>query len=170
MLRAIDGHVPGGSGAFIATLTSDVFHYMRNPGVRDTIESGVRAALSLQSPNVVVSHSLGTIVAYALLSREGSAAKWQVPLFMTLGSPLAISMIKDSLKPIKSPAVVKKWINALDITDVIALYPLDKQHFSVNPSIENLVHIKNDTSNHHGISGYLRDKIVAARIYDALTA
>lgn len=169
ILRAIDRHVPGGSSASIAILTNDVFHYMRNPGVRDTIESGVRAALSVENANVVVSHSLGTIVAYALLSREGSAEKWQVPLFMTLGSPLAITMIKDSLKPIKTPAVVKKWVNALDIKDVIALYPLDKKHFNVNPSIENLAHIQNDTSNHHGISGYLKDEIVAARIYDALT-
>jgi hypothetical protein len=169
ILRAIDRHVPGGSGATIAIATNDVYQYVRNPGVRDTIDTGVRNALSTDKANVVVSHSLGTIVAYALLTREGKVAKWQVPFFMTLGSPLAITMIKNSLKPIKSPDVVGKWVNALDVTDVVALYPLDKEHFNVEPAIENLAHVHNETSNHHGISGYLKDKIVASRIYEALT-
>jgi hypothetical protein len=168
ILRAIDLHVPGGSGASIAIATNDVYQYVRNPGVRDNIDNGVRAALSADNGNVVVSHSLGTIVAYALLTREAKAARWQVPFFMTLGSPLAITMIKGSLRPIKSPAAVKKWVNALDVTDAVALYPLDKTHFDVRPAIENLAHVHNETSNHHGISGYLEDKIVAARIYDAL--
>jgi hypothetical protein len=170
ILRAIDRHVPGGSGASIAIATNDVYQYVRNPGVRDTIDMGVRAALSADTANVIVSHSLGTVVAYALLMREGKAAKWQVPFFMTLGSPLAITMIKDSLKPIKSPGVVGKWVNALDVTDVVALYPLDKGHFNVKPAIENLAHVHNSTSNHHGISGYLEDKVVASRLYEALTA
>lgn len=170
ILRAIDQHVPGGSGASIAIVTNDVYQYIRNPGVRDKIDEGVRKALSETDSNVVVSHSLGTIVAYSLIGREGKAANWKVPFFMTLGSPLAITMIKNSLKPIKTPEVVEKWVNALDVTDVVALYSLDKQHFKVKPPIENLAHVSNKTSNHHGISGYLEDQIVAARIYDALTA
>jgi hypothetical protein len=169
VLRAIDQHVPGGSGASIAIVTNDVYQYLRNPRVRDSIDNGVRKALSATAASVVVSHSLGTIVAYALIGREGKAANWQVPFFMTLGSPLAIAMIKDGLKPIKTPDVVRKWVNALDPTDVVALYPLDKTHFNVKPPIENLGHVSNRTSNHHGISGYLEDKIVAKRIYDALT-
>jgi hypothetical protein len=170
ILRAIDRHVPGASGASIAIATNDVYQYVRNPGVRDTIDSGVRQALSADVGNVVVSHSLGTVVAYALLMREGETAGWQVPFFMTLGSPLAITMIKDSLKPIACPSQVKRWVNAFDVTDVVSLYPLDKGHFNVKPAIKNLSHVKNETSNHHGISGYLEDEVVAAHIYDALTS
>ena len=107
ILRAIDKHVPGGSGATIASVTNDVYQYIRNPGVRDRIDEGVRKAFSVNDANVVVSHSLGTIVAYALIGREGKAANWQVPFFMTLGSPLAITMIKDSLKPIKNSR--RRW-------------------------------------------------------------
>ncbi|MEY9606945.1 hypothetical protein ABIF74_011698 [Bradyrhizobium japonicum] len=169
ILRAIDKHVPGGSGATIASVTNDVYQYIRNPGVRDRIDEGVRKAFSVNDANVVVSHSLGTIVAYALIGREGKAANWQVPFFVTLGSPLAITMIKDGLKPIKTPDVVGKWVNALDVKDVVALYPLDRKHFNVKPAIENLGHVSNQTSNHHGISGYLEDETVAARIYAALT-
>jgi hypothetical protein len=64
ILRAIDKHVPGGSGATIASVTNDVYQYIRNPGVRDRIDEGVRKAFSGNDANVVVSHSLGTIVAY----------------------------------------------------------------------------------------------------------
>jgi hypothetical protein len=46
----------------------------------------------------------------------------------------------------------------------------DKGHFNVKPAIDNLMHVRNETSNHHGISGYLEDEIVAGRIYEALTA
>ena len=169
IFRAIDKHVPGGSGAIIASVTNDVYQYIRNPGVRDRIDEGVQKAFSVNDANVVVSHSLGTIVAYALIGREGKAANWQVPFFMTLGSPLAITMIKDSLKPIKTPGVVGHWVNALDVKDVVALYPLDRKHFNVKPAIENLGHVSNQTSNHHGISGYLEDETVAARICAALT-
>ncbi len=170
LLRAIDSHVPGGSGATIAAVTNDVYQYVRNPGVRDRIEEGVRSAFTPNASSVVVAHSLGTVVAYALLNREGKAGRWDVPLFVTVGSPLAVTMIKRSLNPIKSPSVVKKWVNALDVRDVVALYPLDKAHFGVTPRIENLAHVQNGTPNRHGIAGYLEDEIVASRIYDALTA
>lgn len=170
ILRAIDRYVPGGSGAAIAVATNDVYQYLRNPGIHNTIEGGVRAVLQAPGPKVVVGHSLGTIVAYNLLAREGQANKWEVPLLMTLGSPLAITMIKESLRPVNSPTCVGKWVNALDPADIVALYPLAKPRFGVQPSIENLTHVRNDTKNRHGITGYLEDKLVAERIYDAVVA
>src|SRR5262249_13116946 len=108
ILRALDLHIPGGSGLSVSIVTNDVYQYVRNPGVRDNIDDGVRAALSDEVDNIVVSHSLGTIVAYALLTRDAKVAGWRVPFFMTLGSPLAITMIKNSLRPIKVPSSVKK--------------------------------------------------------------
>lgn len=170
LLRAIDKYVPHGSGAAIMIATNDVYQYLRNPGIRDNIDGGVRVALEEKAQKVVVAHSLGTVVSYNLLKREGDAQKWDISLFMTLGSPLGITMIKQSLAPVRSPQCVKKWVNALDPADVVALYPLAKPHFGVQPSIENLTHVHNDTENRHGISGYLGDKEVARRIYDALVA
>jgi hypothetical protein len=67
--RALDAHLPGASGATLALVTYDVYHYLRNPGVRDTIEDGVRSAMSADDETVVVSHSLGTVVTYNLLRR-----------------------------------------------------------------------------------------------------
>ncbi|HVS00963.1 MAG TPA: alpha/beta hydrolase [Thermoanaerobaculia bacterium] len=170
VLSAIDRHVPGGSGASIALFTKDVYQYLTNPGLRDVIEAGVRQAMTPGVESVVVSHSLGTVVSYNLLRREGKALGWKVPLYVTVGSPLAISKIRKSLAPNKHPACVGKWFNAMDPDDVVALYPLDERHFPVDPAIENKKDVKNQTSNQHGIAGYLNDKDVAKRIYDALIA
>lgn len=64
--------------------TRDVYQYLKNPDVRDTIEAGVRQAMTPGVPTIVESHSLGTVVAYSLLPREGTAAAREAPLFVTL--------------------------------------------------------------------------------------
>ena len=59
----------------------------------------------------------------------------------------------------------------MDERDVVALYPLTPSHFPINPlapSIENKQDVQNKTTNRHGMGGYLDDKDVAKRIYDAL--
>ena len=158
ILKAVDKYVPGGSGSGIALATHDVYLYLRNPGVRDEIEEGVRQALVPGVPTVVVAHSLGTVVAYNLLRREGKEQGWIVPLLVTVGSPLGVTAIKAALRPIRHPACVAHWYNAMDRRDVVALYPLDSGHFDVSPAIENQTDVRNQTSNRHSISGYLNDK------------
>jgi len=168
LLKVIDDKLPGASGATIALATRDVYQYLKNPGIRDKIERGVRQAMQPGVPTVVVSHSLGTVVAFNLLRREGAAAGWQVPLFVTLGSPLGVKAIKQAVSPIEHPACAAHWFNAMDERDVVALYPLSPARFDVAPPIENKTDVRNHTSNRHGISGYLDDAEVARRIHAAL--
>jgi hypothetical protein len=168
ILTAIDRYVPHGSGLSIALFTRDVYHYLRNPGVRDTIENGVRAAMEPGVPTVVVSHSLGTVVAYNLLKREGQQNGWVTPLFVTLGSPLAVTAIRKAVGPNRHPECVGTWFNAMDERDVVALYPLDDAHFPTDPAVDNKTDVDNPTENRHGITGYLGDPVVAARIYEGL--
>jgi hypothetical protein len=167
-LQVIDRHVPLASGTSIALATNDVWHYLDNIGTRDEIEAGVLAAMLPDVPTVVVAHSLGTVVAYNLLRREGTAQRWNVPLFVTLGSPLAVTAIRKKLAPNKRPACVGRWFNALDERDVVALFPLDAEHFPTDPPIENKRDVDNPTQNRHGISGYLSDPEVAKLVHDAV--
>jgi hypothetical protein len=169
-LVALDRFVPGASSATIALMTQDVYRYLRNAGVRDVIEEGVRKALPEGEECVVVSHSLGTVVAYNLLRREGRQRNWSVPLLVTLGSPLGVTAITRSLRPIEHPPVVSSWFNAYDDGDVVALYPLDAERFPVQPTVENYGEVRNPTPNKHGITGYLGDPEVARRIHRAITA
>jgi hypothetical protein len=170
IVKALDCHLPGASGATLAAVTKDVYSYMRNPGVRDTIEEGVRAAIATDTETVVVGHSLGTVVTYNLLRREGARNGWKVPLFVTVGSPLAVRAIRMMLQPIKHPDCAPAWFNAMDERDIVALYPLAAPRFDVDPAVENKTDVDNHTSNRHGIAGYLDDPVVARRIYEALTA
>jgi hypothetical protein len=170
ILSAIDRHVPGASGGGIALATRDVYRYLRDPGIRDTIDSGVRKAMSPGVESVVVGHSLGSVVSYSLLKREGEAMGWKVPLYVTVGSPLAVKRIRKGFAPNKHPECVGKWFNAMDPRDVVALFALDDANFPIDPSIENKIDVDNDTSNRHGISGYLSDAVVARRIHEALVA
>jgi len=176
ILRAVDRFVPYGSGASIALFTHDVYQYLKNSAIREAIDNGVSAALIPEVETVVVAHSLGTVVAYNLLRHQAHFRGWSVPLFVTVGSPLAVTEIRKtlrSLKPIRCPEGVAQWFNAMDERDVVALYPLDVTCFPLdpaNPGVENKQDVRNQTSNRHGIAGYLDDKEVARRIYDALTA
>lgn len=170
VLRALDKHVPGTSGPSIALFTRDVHRYLRNVGIRDRIEAGVRAALRPGVPAVVVGHSLGSVVTYNLLRREGEREGWMVPLFVTVGSPLAVGAIRRSLAPLRHPACAMHWFNAMDPRDLIALHPLDEAHFPVDPQVENKTDIYNATGNRHGITGYLSDPEVVRRIHAGLTA
>lgn len=168
VLRAIDKYLPWLGSEGLALFTRDVHQYLRNPVLRDVIENGARKAFEGDKPAVVVAHSLGTVVIYNLLRREGTSNRWNVPLLVTLGSPLGIAAVRNRLMPIKYPECVGHWLNALDSKDVVALYPLTPKHFDVTPEIENKTDVSNTTDNRHGISGYLDDAEVARRIYDAV--
>lgn len=168
-LRLLDRVRPA-SAASIALFTNDVYQYLRNPAIRDKIEMGIRQAMPPDVPTVVVGHSLGSVVAYSLLRRDGKASGWRVPLYLTVGCPLGVTGIKKALAPNRHPECVEKWFNAMDERDVVALYPLSKKHFPISPEIENKTDVNNQTPNRHGIVGYLNDREVAKRIYDALVA
>jgi hypothetical protein len=115
----------------------------------------------------VVSHSLGTVVAYNLLRRDGAENKWNVPTFITLGSPLSVNPIAKRLAPIEFPSCVGKWLTARDPLDTVALHPLVPPYF---PDFHITANddLKNTSDNHHGIVQYLSDPSVALWIYNAI--
>lgn len=176
ILRAVDRHVPHGSGTSIALITRDVYQYLKNSAVRETIDQGVAGAIAPGVETVVVGHSLGTVVAYRLLRGEGHLRGWNIPLLITVGSPLGVSEIRRTLRgfaPARCPECVTRWHNAMDDRDVVALYPLTPQHFPLDPeqpAIENRTDLRNRTTNRHGIAGYLDDRDLAKLIHDALVA
>jgi cold shock CspA family protein len=165
-LRTIDS-IGGGSLA-VELFTSDVYAYLTRPGVRDAIDVGVRVAFD-NEPTVVVSHSLGTVVAYNLLRRDGAASGWKVPTLITLGCPLSVGPVAQALKPIQFPECVGDWRTARDPLDTVALHPLTPPYFPEFPIVAK-DSVVNRSSNHHGIEDYLKDPTVAQWIHSALTA
>jgi len=162
-LRVIDS-LKGGSWA-VETFTNDVYAYLTDDDVRNAIDKGVGAAFTEQ-PTVVVAHSLGTIVAYAILKSDG-AQQWNIPTFITLGSPLAINAVSERIRPLIKPDCVGDWYNGRDPHDTVALFPLRPTRFPVQltGAKDNL---ENTSPNHHGIESYLADRDVARWIYNAI--
>ena len=168
LLHLLDRSTLAGS-ASVALFIDDVYRYLTHVGVRDAIDSTVRAAVTPGVETVVVGHSLGSVVTYLLLRQQGAALGWRVPLYVTVGSPLGVTAIRTRLAPIAHPTCATRWFNAADRRDAVALHPLDATHFAVEPAIENKTDVHNTTPDRHGIRGYLTDPEVACRIYRALT-
>lgn len=144
--------------------------YIRNQHVHDEVNKLVRPLFENDEPAIVVSHSLGTIVAYSLLrefARNGRPR--QSPLFVTLGSPLGIDSVRKGFpKPRVKPNNVQRWVNGADPEDFVALRPtLTSDNFG--PGIENYSDIENGYDNAHSIAGYLSDPRIAKAIAESIS-
>lgn len=167
VLRTIDKKGGGLSQAALEQFMRDVFLYTTRVRVREEIDRIVRAELT-DKPTVVIGHSLGSVVTYSVLTSDPRALR--VPLYVTVGSPLAVRPIRKAFQPLKAPPNVAAWYNAFDKRDVVALYPLDERNFAVTPAVQNYDGVRNKTRNRHGIVGYLDDERVAGRVMDTLGA
>jgi len=119
-------------------LLRDVHHYLFNTEhsprdgviyrVQDEIRrrfvSAVEQGANQDGPHIVVSHSMGTVIAYDCIKRVPDCPK--VDGLMTIGSPLGLDEIQDKLKPEWSredgfPSKVgADWINVFDKLDPVA--------------------------------------------------
>jgi hypothetical protein len=115
-------------------LLRDVHHYLfdvehRGVRVQREIRRRFREALELGAaqspPHVVVSHSMGTVIAYDCLQRVSGGTR--VDGLMTIGSPLGLDEIQDRLKPewsrdngFPSRRLAGSWINVFDPLDPVA--------------------------------------------------
>jgi hypothetical protein len=159
IVRLLDRNFTSVSAATIEVFLRDVYLYVKRTAVRNVIDKMVADMLKPDT-TVVVGHSLGTVVAYNAL---GAAAR-KVPLYVTVGSPLGIRAIRNTLLPISNPVGAKGWYNAYDAHDIVSLYPLDKDNFDVAPAIANNGMVQNWTDNKHSIAGYLDDANVAKTV------
>ena len=143
--------------------------YIRNQNVHNLINDEVRPMFEDDEPAIIVSHSLGTIVSYALLREFAKNGRpRQSSLWLTLGSPLGIDVVRKGFaKPRVRPEGVSRWVNAADPEDFVALSSaLDPSDFG--PDIENYSDVENGSENPHSISGYLSDVRVAKAIIEAI--
>ena len=149
----------------IARFTTDVHAYLTRPHVQQDVNSIVAPAIG-GGTCIVLAHSLGTVVAYVVLTE--AARNPQVKLLVTAGSPLGIRSIKAKLRrPLNFPGGVQRWFNAADESDIIALYSrLDIDSFIAQ--IDNYSEVNNGDSP-HAMSRYLENPKVATEIAQALS-
>lgn len=164
----LDANTPWLTGKVLDRFVADVQAYLNRPNVRQAIHEIVRPAIEA-SPCIVISHSLGTVVAYWILAKElqGSVT---VPLFLTVGSPLGVNAVRTKVvpPPRNFPIGVAKWLNLTDPQDIVALTEeLNSETFL--PGIENISDIENDDLP-HAIERYLADPRVSHAIHSAMNS
>jgi len=164
LARRLESKYPWLARTVIGKVTSDVKSYIDFPHIQDAVHDIVVPVLG-DGPTVIVSHSLGTVIAYWSLVEHVPNA--DVPLLITAGSPLGLNTIKKRLpQPLRIPHGVQRWLNVTDQEDIVALHArLDQDTFV--PGIENLDDIENG-DDPHAIERYLRDPRVARAIHAAL--
>lgn len=157
LLRVVEKISPA-KGSLLLRIIRQGYTYLSSPGAAKAVDSIVRPLLQ-RSPQVLITHSLGTVIAFKLLREmEAKGTEVQIPLLITMGSPLGLDAFKAKLgAPRRKPAFVEKWINFYDPSDFVALgKPLNKDNFASN--IDNDGTVDNKTLNAHGIVGYLPHK------------
>lgn len=163
--RVIDNRLTPASNFTIEKFLREVFVYIARPANAKVIDDIVVAKLTAE-PTLVIGHSLGSVVAYNVIKRQRRTVDLRG--FVTVGSPLGLRAVSVKLGVAENVASPVSWYNAYDERDIVALNPLVKPWFPVDPKIVNNNQVKNNTDNRHGIVGYLGDKQIVAQVAAAL--
>jgi hypothetical protein len=135
---------------------------------------------------MLISHSMGTIIAYDVLRVLGNTGhKARIKHFVTIGSPLGISHVKQKIieereeenRPeaakLRTPSIVtKSWVNYADKLDPVALdshlgddYGENQNKVQVSDDLVSNDYVGlNGESNHHKSYGYLRTPELSEQI------
>jgi hypothetical protein len=160
----------------MAAFLRDVHHYLFNvewtprPGdtypVQDEIRRRFVEKLEVAgstSPHIVVSHSMGTVIAYDCLKRVPGCPA--VDGLMTLGSPLGLDEIQDQLEPgwsrpegFPSDKVGGDWVNLFDRLDVVCGFDpkLANDYQHAGAEVVRDVEVSNDGAWRHSAAKYFR--------------
>ncbi len=174
----------------MASLLRDVHHYLFDaehsprPGERYRVQEEIRCRMieALESgsrqpgPHVVVSHSMGTVIAYDALKRVKDCPP--VDGLMTIGSPLARQEIPDEFQPEWEPQsgfpterLNGPWINVFDHFDpVVGSLPHVKR-FYMKGGEEVVLDLNEQNWGkwRHNISKYLRGPELRKHLVDLLS-
>ncbi|WP_447041680.1 hypothetical protein [Streptomyces sp. DSM 118878] len=162
----------GAGERFLIGVLKQVTAYLNDDGVRCRVQAEISAAIRPET-EVVVGHSLGSVVAYeALCARRPD---WSVKAFVTIGSPLGIpNLVLGRLRPVpvsgrgRWPLGISSWSNLCDTRDVVALVKQLKPLFgSDSPEIEDVL-IDNGWQA-HSIDRHLTAKETGAAIARGLS-
>lgn len=139
------------------------------------LEEGAEAAGD--APHVVVSHSMGTVIAYDCLKRVPDCPG--VSALMTIGSPLGLDEIQDKLQPeaddepgwsrsdgFPSEKVSSGWANVYDRLDPVAGFDpkLANDYRRQGGEVIDDVNEQNHGRWRHGIDKYLSGELLRNRL------
>jgi hypothetical protein len=129
----------------------------------------------VQRPHIVVSHSMGTVIAYDCLKRVGACAA--VDGLITIGSPLGLDEIQDKLRPewtrnngFPREKVANHWVNIFDRLDPVCGFDpsLANDYCEADANIVKDVPVVNDGAWRHSATKYLRQPTFCSALREML--
>ncbi len=171
------------------TFLRDVHHYLFNttfsprPGEEHAIQDVIRRrtvdalgrGADKEPPHVLVSHSMGTVIAYDCLKRVPGCPA--VDALFTIGSPLGLDEVQHCLKPqwsrddgFPGPTLSGRWVNVFDRLDVVAAADPSVGNDFRRHGAEAVVDLNEQNWGRwrHDIGKYLRGQQLRAHLADAL--
>jgi hypothetical protein len=155
----------------VGFFASDVIDYLYG-GYAERMRAAVREALLKKpAPDVIVAHSLGTIVTYDVLSEPG--LKSLKANLVTVGSPLGIGNVQARLRdragrPNPVPKGLMAWANFADRFDPVALDASLRDAFEPPEDFADDEVVNNAARNNHDLTGYLAVELVGSYIRQAV--
>jgi len=148
----------------------DVNDYLYVEARRDRMRESVLERLRVGGgPFIIVAHSLGSVIAYDVLSRLSAedAKRIDVRLLVTVGSPLGITEIQDEVKrhtgqrKLAVPKLVRRWLNVADPLDPVAFDKKLADDFARGGALSDVLQWNEDSPRHpHSGTGYLHTRPV----------
>lgn len=158
----------------LALKLKDLSRYYEEREIRTTLRQRLEDVIveNQEKRIMILSHSMGTIIAYDVLRNLGRKhPRMVIDHFVTLGSPLGLPHVKYKIAQenslVRTPSIVKKWSNFADKRDPVALDVNLAGDYKAN---DNGVQVKDDlvandwSGIHHKSYGYLRTPEVSKTI------
>ena len=156
------------ANAVLEAKLNDLYLYYTDTAIRDALRNKLKRTLSDHkgSRTMLIAHSMGSIFAYDVLRQIGREdPTYRLDHFVTIGSPLGLPHVIHTIREegngrlVRTPSVVKKWINFADRFDPVALDVHLSGDFEANDRGVEVVDdmVSNDYEGiHHKSYGYLR--------------
>ena len=150
----------------------DVNDFLFKEDRREAMKQAVRDRLGTGGTFVLVAHSQGTMVAFDVL-HELDPAKYRVPLFVTIGSPLGMQEVQDRFRawdvPLETPPCVQRWVNVADRFDPVAIDSNLANDYAGGLENHAAFGLNRDSPRHpHSGTGYLRTDSVRKPVMEAV--
>lgn len=156
----------------------DVNDFFFRPERRASMLESLRVALrGAPGPSIIVAHSQGSMIAYEVL-RTLEAGAAEVPLLVTIGSPLGLLEVQDVMRGwsgtsrfdrLPFPASLGRWVNVADRLDPVAFDTRLANDFTGAIEDHTGFGINLDAPySPHSATGYLRNPVVRAAVLEAL--
>lgn len=153
--------------SLVQKFISETYLYWHNTDFQNDIHHRIMSCFEPNEEHIIVSHSLGTVVAYNLLAQLNG--HYKIRRFITLASPLNFKVIQKHLKHVNfnEKGLYGKWYNFYSRDDYLTTSALNAKKFDIGSSIINKK-IRTFVDKPHAILGYLQHPSVIRCILEKM--